>query len=94
MAYKLIDAVQARWRAVDALHSVALVKAGALFHKGKLLERPVEITPGTVNRTPGDRSRLTTPNPQDMTIPPGPDLRIQTNRPIPLVTERGGSVHP
>ncbi|EKF24173.1 hypothetical protein C731_1933, partial [Mycolicibacterium hassiacum DSM 44199] len=26
---------------------VALVRAGAVFHKGKLLERPTEITPPT-----------------------------------------------
>ncbi|MGH3559370.1 MAG: IS256 family transposase [Mycobacterium sp.] len=45
MAYKLIDAAQARWRAVNAPHFVALVRAGAVFHKGKLLERPVDITP-------------------------------------------------
>ncbi|ADT96785.1 MULTISPECIES: IS256 family transposase [Actinomycetes] len=45
MAYKLIDAAQARWRAVNAPHLVALVRAGAVFHKGKLLERPADITP-------------------------------------------------
>jgi putative transposase len=45
MAYKLIDAAQAGWRAVNAPHLVALVRAGAVFHKGKLLERPVDITP-------------------------------------------------
>jgi transposase-like protein len=45
MAYKLIDAAQARWRAVNAPHLVALVRAGAVFHKGKLLERPSSITP-------------------------------------------------
>jgi putative transposase len=45
MAYKLINAAQARWRAVNAPHLVALVRAGAVFHKGKLLERPVDITP-------------------------------------------------
>jgi putative transposase len=45
MAYKLIDAAQARWRAVNAPHLVALVRAGAVFHKGKLLERPTAITP-------------------------------------------------
>ena len=45
MAYKLIDAAQARWRAVNAPHLVALVRAGAEFHKGKLLERPIDITP-------------------------------------------------
>ena len=43
MAYKLIDAAQTRWRAVNAPHLVALVRAGAVFHKGKLLERPVDI---------------------------------------------------
>ena len=47
MAYKLIDAAQARWRAVNAPHLVALVRAGATFHKGKLLERPIDITPET-----------------------------------------------
>ncbi len=45
MAYKLIDAAQARWRALNAPHLVALVRAGAVFHKGKLLERPIDITP-------------------------------------------------
>lgn len=45
MAYKLIDAAPARWRAVNAPHLVALVRAGAIFHKGKLLERPADITP-------------------------------------------------
>jgi putative transposase len=44
MAYKLIDAAQARWRSVNAPHLVALVRAGAVFHKGKLLERPTDIT--------------------------------------------------
>jgi transposase-like protein len=45
MAYKLIDAAQARWRSVNAPHLVVLVRAGAVFHKGKLLERPTDITP-------------------------------------------------
>jgi transposase-like protein len=45
MAYKLIEAAQARWRAVNAPHLVALVRAGATFNKGKLLERPTNITP-------------------------------------------------
>jgi putative transposase len=44
MSYKLIDAAQARWRAVNAPHLVALVRAGAVFHKGKLVERPPDIT--------------------------------------------------
>jgi hypothetical protein len=45
MAYKLIDAAQARSRAVNAPHLFAPVRAGAIFHKGKLLERPAHITP-------------------------------------------------
>jgi len=45
MAYKLIDAAQARWRVVNAPHLVALVRAGAVLHKGKLPERPVDIGP-------------------------------------------------
>ena len=31
---------QARWRAVNAPHLVALVRAGATFLNGKLIERP------------------------------------------------------
>lgn len=42
MAYKLIESAQRRWRAVNAPHLVALVRAGAPFHKGKLIERPDE----------------------------------------------------
>jgi transposase-like protein len=42
MAFKLIESAQARWRAVNAPHLVALVRAGATFEKGKLLERPDE----------------------------------------------------
>ena len=45
MAYKLIEAAQARWRVVNVPHLVPLVRNGAAFHNGKLLERPVEITP-------------------------------------------------
>ena len=42
MAFKLLQAAQARWRAVNAPHLVALVRAGARFEKGKLIERPDE----------------------------------------------------
>jgi putative transposase len=42
MAFKLIEAAQDRWRAVNAPHLVALVRAGATFHKGKLVERPTD----------------------------------------------------
>jgi transposase-like protein len=39
MAFKLIEAAQARWRAVNAPQLVALVRAGAVFESGKLVER-------------------------------------------------------
>jgi putative transposase len=44
MAFKLIEAAQARWRAVNAPHRVALVRAGAAFKNGKLVERPGRAT--------------------------------------------------
>lgn len=44
MAFKLIESAQARWRAVNAPHLVALVRAGATFEKGVLIERPDETT--------------------------------------------------
>ena len=40
MAFKLIEAAQQRWRMVNAPHLVALVRAGATFTNGKLVERP------------------------------------------------------
>ena len=40
MAFKLIESAQTRWRAVNAPHLVALVRAGARFVNGKLVERP------------------------------------------------------
>jgi transposase-like protein len=42
MAFKLIESAQSRWRSVNAPHLVALVRAGARFEKGKLVERPDE----------------------------------------------------
>ena len=42
MAFKLVEAAQDRWRAVNAPHLVALVRAGARFEAGKLVERPDE----------------------------------------------------
>lgn len=40
MVFKLIESAQARWRAVNAPHLVALVRAGAHFERGHLVERP------------------------------------------------------
>ena len=39
MAFKLIESAQARRRAVNVPHLVALVRAGAMFENGKLIER-------------------------------------------------------
>ncbi len=41
-ARSLIESAQARWRAVNAPHLVGLVRAGARFKNGKLVERPDE----------------------------------------------------
>ena len=39
MAFKLIEAAQHRWRALNGPHLVALVRAGARFEKGVIVER-------------------------------------------------------
>ena len=39
MAFKLIESAGDRWRAVNAPHLVALVRAGARFKNGVLVER-------------------------------------------------------
>jgi transposase-like protein len=40
MAFKLIESAQSRWRCLNAPHLVPLVRAGATFVNGKLVERP------------------------------------------------------
>lgn len=47
MAFKLIEAGHARRRAVNAPELVAVVRAGARFQNGKLVERPDEHAPPT-----------------------------------------------
>ena len=42
MVFKLIEAASERWRYVNGPHLVALVRAGAKFEKGALVERPDE----------------------------------------------------
>ena len=44
MAYKLIESAQTRWRAVNAPHLVALVRAGVKFEKGVMVERSEELS--------------------------------------------------
>ena len=40
MAFKLIEAAQDRRRALNGPHLAALIRAGATFVDGKLVERP------------------------------------------------------
>jgi len=42
MVFKLLEAAEQRWRAVNGPHLVALVRAGTRFENGKLVERPKE----------------------------------------------------
>jgi putative transposase len=42
MVFKLVQAAEDRWRYVNGPHLVALVRAGAKFEKGVLIERPDE----------------------------------------------------
>jgi putative transposase len=43
MAFKLLESAQERWRAVNGPHLVALVRAGARFDKGVMVERPHDV---------------------------------------------------
>ena len=43
MAFKLIESAQQRWRAVNAPHLVALVRASATFRNGDLVERHDQV---------------------------------------------------
>jgi transposase-like protein len=40
MVFKLVESAQARWRAITGAHLVPLVRAGARFENGVLIERP------------------------------------------------------
>ena len=40
MVFKLLGAADGRWRAVNGPHLIALVRMGARFERGKLVERP------------------------------------------------------
>jgi putative transposase len=48
MAFKLLDAAQARWRRINGHELVPLVRAGATFIDGKLQERK-EAQTGTTD---------------------------------------------
>jgi hypothetical protein len=65
MAFKLLQAAQDRWRAVNGPHLVALVRAGTTFHKGQIVERPADIT---------KKSAKTAPKKTPSTAAPGAQL--------------------
>ena len=52
MAFKLIQAAERRWRLVNAPHLVALVRAGAVFKDGKLVERAEDQAPEASVQSP------------------------------------------
>ena len=52
MAFKLIESAQRRWRMVNAPHLVALVRAGATFVNGKLIERSGDQPPAANSASP------------------------------------------
>lgn len=39
MVFKLVESAQQRWRAITGVHLMALVRAGASFETGVLVER-------------------------------------------------------
>ncbi|MFD7767618.1 IS256 family transposase [Streptomyces sp. NPDC059787] len=43
VVFKLVESAQQRWRAVNVPHLVALVRAGACFEHGQLVERPEAV---------------------------------------------------
>jgi putative transposase len=52
MAYKLLDAAQARWHRIAGPELVPLVRAGATFIDGKLQERKASETDSTTTEEP------------------------------------------
>lgn len=58
MAFKLIESAQDRWRCVNGAHLVALVRAGAVFRNGAIVERVeverVEPQPDPQLEAPGE----------------------------------------
>ncbi|MFE9539469.1 hypothetical protein [Streptomyces sp. NPDC006691] len=44
MMFQLVESAQERWRATTGAHLMSLVRAGALFENGVLVERSERIT--------------------------------------------------
>jgi hypothetical protein len=73
MVFKLLEAAESRWRAVNGPHLVALVRAGARFEKGRLVERPKEAPEEESNKVAA--CSCEDGDPQDLTIPRNCDRR-------------------
>lgn len=69
MVFKLVESAQARWRAVNAAHLVALVRAETRFERGTHVERPE----GIAVRGGQDRPVLSW-------VWPGPSARVNCAR--------------
>jgi hypothetical protein len=88
MAFKLIESAQDRWRAVNASHLAALVRAGATFVNGKLIERPDEEA---------QPQALKDLDPQVLTIAPFPQYDLYRKQVVkqadlvPAMVLRGGA---
>ena len=68
MAYKLIEAAQTRWRAVNAPQLVALVRNGAVFHKRETPRTAHRHHTSRTRRITRNGGRLKHPHPQVLTI--------------------------
>ena len=90
MSYKLIDAAQSRWRAVNAPHLVALVRAGVVFHNGKMLEPP--STSPRLIRPPPRASRQLQRSPEISPIARrgNHSVKISESLPVSLYGWEGG----
>ncbi len=58
MVFKLVESAQARWRAITGAHLVPLVRAGARFENGVLVERERRLPPDPPHAT-GDSYPVT-----------------------------------
>lgn len=59
--FKLLQAAQGRWRAGNGPHLVALVRAGARFETGKLIERPDKAPGKEADESPRDHASASDP---------------------------------
>jgi 3-oxoadipate enol-lactonase len=75
MTFKLIESAQDRWRAVNAPHLVVLVRTGARFERGQLVERSGMIEAVIPNLDAPDLG-----GPREASIPVSGDARLWAER--------------